>query len=469
MPEWDSREDLVRLIENGDVKRISPGEDVGTVITHWNENKKAYTAETLSDDLPYGTYTIRESATNDSYQRTDRAEHRFEIRDDGKLYAFDDGHEEILSFDDLVYRSDFYGIKIQDSTSKRMSYIPFKVTSLTTGECHVAVCDRNGVISSRDRRTEDEIYENEKGETGRKANPFDDLLDNMNITENTILERAGDIRMGVWFGKGESGSTASVKSDCGSLPYDTYIIEEMSCEGNRGHILQKFIFTVDDKSLTGLVDLGTVTDDIPEIRTSAAVGGRKTEVPVSQDTVLTDTIKYSGLIRGEDYRIEGILMDKETAMPVKDKDGKEITAELVFTAKKASGKVRAEFRFDSLEMKGKTTVVFEELYDSKGHILASHEDINDTDQTILWEKPEPEKIEPEKPGPEKPETVPEEPVPETQEKKVSKPDKPAVKTKVPKTSDSTEILTWILIFIAAAAGTGLSAVHYRKNKKRMPG
>ncbi len=454
LPEWDSREDLVRLIEKGDVKRISPGEDVGTITTYWNEDKKAYTAETLSDDLPYGTYTIRESATNDSYQRTDKSEHRFEIRDDGKLYAFDEGHEEILSFDDLVYRSDFYGIKIQDSSSKRMSYIPFKVTSLTTGECHVAVCDRNGVISSRDRRTEDEIYENEKGENGRKANPFDDLLENKNITEKTILERAGDIRMGVWFGKGEFGSEASVKSDCGSLPYDTYIIEEMPCEGNRGHVLQKFMFTVDDKSLTGLVDLGTVTDDMPEIRTSAAVGGRKTEVPVSADTVLTDTIKYSGLIRGETYRIRGILMDKETAMPLKGKDGKDISADLVFTAKKSSGKVRAEFRFDSLEMKGKTTVVFERLYDSKGHLLAIHEDINDTDQTIIWEKEEP---------------VPEEPVTRTQEKKGNDPKKPAVKTKVPKTSDTTEMMTWILTLITAAAGTGLSAVHYRRNKKRMPG
>ena len=101
-------------------------------------------------------------------------------------------------------------------------------------------------------------------------------------------------------------------------------------------------------------------------------------------------------------------------------------------------------------MKGKTTVVFERLYDSKGHLLAIHEDINDIDQTIIWEKEEP---------------APEEPVTRTQEKKVNDPKKPAVKTKVPKTSDTTEMMTWILTLLTAAAGTGLSAVHYRKNKK----
>ena len=51
------------LFETEAIKRVKPGEDVGKIIVHWNEEKKAYTAETLSDDLPYGTYTIRESKT----------------------------------------------------------------------------------------------------------------------------------------------------------------------------------------------------------------------------------------------------------------------------------------------------------------------------------------------------------------------------------------------------------------------
>ena len=31
------------------IKRVKSGEDVGKITVHWNEEKKAYTAETLSD------------------------------------------------------------------------------------------------------------------------------------------------------------------------------------------------------------------------------------------------------------------------------------------------------------------------------------------------------------------------------------------------------------------------------------
>ena len=90
---------------------------------NWNADKKAYTAETLSDDLPYGTYTIRESKTNDTYQRTDKTEHMFEVRADGTIYSYDDGSNEApLTFDNYVYRSDVQGTKIGDGDSRDHSY-----------------------------------------------------------------------------------------------------------------------------------------------------------------------------------------------------------------------------------------------------------------------------------------------------------------------------------------------------------
>ena len=78
-------------------------------------------AETLDDDLPYGEYGIREVKTNDTYQRTDKAEHVIKLKENGKLYSFDNGHEEILSFRNFVYRSDVKATKIGDSTSERFS------------------------------------------------------------------------------------------------------------------------------------------------------------------------------------------------------------------------------------------------------------------------------------------------------------------------------------------------------------
>ena len=70
--DWKKLESKKDMFESGAIKRVPTGKDVGKITVHWNEEKKAYTAETLPDDLPYGTYTIRESKTNETYQRTER-------------------------------------------------------------------------------------------------------------------------------------------------------------------------------------------------------------------------------------------------------------------------------------------------------------------------------------------------------------------------------------------------------------
>lgn len=262
--DWNDKTEVEKLVQNGTIKKVAPGEDIGEITVKWNEEKKAYTAETMSDDLPYGTYGIRETGTNDSYQRTDRSEHILELRENDVVYSFDNGHEEILSFKNFVYRSDVKGTKIGDSDSERFSFVPFKITSLTNSETHVVVTDRNGFLFTGDRRTADEMEEDETSHQERKINPFDDLINQTDITNEDIEKREKDIRMGVWFGTGEFGGKADISNGCGSLPFDSYMLEEMSCERNKGYVLQKFKFTVDEKSLNGIVDLATITDDVKE-------------------------------------------------------------------------------------------------------------------------------------------------------------------------------------------------------------
>ena len=41
-----------------------------------------------------------------------------------------------------------------------------------------------------------------------------------------------------------------------------------------------------------------------------------------------------------------------------------------------------EFTLNTNSLKGKELVVFEKLYDLKGNLIAEHEDINDTEQTV---------------------------------------------------------------------------------------
>lgn len=391
--DWKKLASKKELFESGAIKRVKPGEDVGKITVHWNEEKKAYTAETLVDDLPYGTYTIRESKTNNSYQRTDKTEHRFEIREDGTLYAYDsEGMESILTFDDYVYRSDMQGTKIGDGDSKRFSYVPFKITSVTNDETHVVVADKNGFFSTKDRRTKDVLDEDEDADNARKVNPFDDLLEAKEIKKEDIEKRSGELLMGVWFGTGEFGSKAEMNPDFGALPYDSYILEEMPCEQNEGYTMQKFFFTVDEKSQNGFADLETITNDIPEIGTEASVNGKNADVSPAKEITLLDTVKYTNLTKDETYTVKGKLIDKATGEVCRDASGKEITAEQTFTAKKKNGKVKVTFTFDGSEMWGKETVVFETLYDAKGHVIAKHEDKEDEGQTVTWMKQEKPKI-----------------------------------------------------------------------------
>ena len=79
-------------------------------------------------------------------------------------------------------------------------------------------------------------------------------------------------------------------------------------------------------------------------------------------------------------------MDKSTGEKLLI-DGKEVTAEKEFTPDKATGTIDIPFTFNASAMQGKTVVVFEDLfYEDK--IVASHADIDDTDQTITFDTPE---------------------------------------------------------------------------------
>ena len=58
----------------------------------------------------------------------------------------------------------------------------------------------------------------------------------------------------------------------------------------------------------------TITFGKPAIGTTATIDGEKTAVPAEQITI-TDTVEYSGLTVGQEYKLTGVLMDKETGEP----------------------------------------------------------------------------------------------------------------------------------------------------------
>ena len=173
-------------VEDGKAVVIRPGEDVGKLTIRWDPDfvnkdgsKGAYAASTAPNDLPYGEYTIRESVTTASYQRTDKTEHEFRIERNGVIVTPESDAD--LYFDDFVYRGDIKGVKIGEGTNERLAFVPFLVTNLATGEAHVIVTDENGAFSSRDERSEDEIGSDESADGKRAVNAFDDLIGNKEV------------------------------------------------------------------------------------------------------------------------------------------------------------------------------------------------------------------------------------------------------------------------------------------------
>ena len=145
----------------------------------------------------------------------------------------------------------------------------------------------------------------------------------------------------------------------------------------------------DDKEVASHADLEdegqTVTFGQPEIGTTATIDGEKTAQPTEQITI-TDTVEYSGLTVGQEYRLVGVLMDKATGDPLLVGEGEEqaqITSEATFTPSESSGTIDVLFTFDASALTGKTVVVFETLYIGEEEVT-SHTNIEDEGQTVTF-------------------------------------------------------------------------------------
>ena len=121
-----------------------------------------------------------------------------------------------------------------------------------------------------------------------------------------------------------------------------------------------------------------------EIGTKATVDGEKEVDPLDKVT-LTDTVSYTGLVPGKEYKVTGVLMDKETGEKLLV-NGQEIIAETTFIAEAKNGSIDVTFTFNATGLHGKEIVVFEDLYHEKV-LLATHADIDDEGQTVRIRNP----------------------------------------------------------------------------------
>lgn len=325
------------VIVNGET--YENGEAVLTLTT--DENGLASTA---ADTLPYGHYRVDETKAPEGYLNEGRISLEFDITEDGKIVELT---AEDQSISNQVIRGNLELVKVSDGDLSRLAGVPFTITSKTTGESHTIVTDRNGYAS-----------------TSAEWNKH---------TSNT--NRGETAEDGIWFGSSDPDDSK------GALIYDTYTVEEQRCEANEGRNLLSFDVEVYRDSVT--IDLGTLTNDKVEIATTALDQESGSQMAKPDDKVtIVDTVEFEGLKKGVEYKVIGTLMNKETGEAL-EINGKPVTSETTFTAKKSTGSVEVEFTFDATGLEGTTVVCFEELW-QEDLKLAVHADISDQDQSIYF-------------------------------------------------------------------------------------
>ena len=187
---------------------------------------------------------------------------------------------------------------------------------------------------------------------------------------------------GVWFGTSEPDDSK------GALPYDTYIIEELRSDSNKGfELIPPFEIVVSRNNL--VIDLGTLTDEyekkISIYTTAASKDGKKT-ILAGKEVTIVDTVKLDGLTKGTKYQLKGWQMLKEENAELII-DGKRVENDYTFVADDKEMKVEISYTFNASALGGKNLVTFEELYDFSNPDepvkVAEHKDIEDDGQTVL--------------------------------------------------------------------------------------
>lgn len=124
----------------------------------------------------------------------------------------------------------------------------------------------------------------------------------------------------------------------------------------------------------------------PEVHTSAIDSETETDLAKADGEItIVDTVHYANVLPGEEYTVNGTLMDAETGEALLDANGKEITASSTFTAESSDGTVDVTFVFDGSNLAGRTLVVYESLT-WKGIQVGSHTDLEDAGQTVHMPK-----------------------------------------------------------------------------------
>lgn len=307
-------------------------------------------AATDDQCLPYGDYSIQEIAVGKGYKLTDGEKRYFSITDDHQMIHYSDTVEgaEGGAFKNAIVRGDLKFIKVRGMDQKLLGGIPFKITSKTTGESHIVVTDENGEVN-----TEASWNKHTQNTNGNDGGEYS--------AEN-----------GIWFG------TSAPNDELGALPYDEYVLEELPCDNNKGMILVSKEFKISrDGYVLDMRDIVNDVEKLPYIGTHAtdAADGDKLII-ADTEAVINDHVEYAELAANETYTLTATLVDKATGEQIPG-----ASAQVTFETASDRGSVEVQIPVNLVDYKGKDVVVYEVLTQG-GVVVAEHQEINDSEQTL---------------------------------------------------------------------------------------
>ena len=273
--------------------------------------------------------------------------------------------EALVAFESCQYGEDEIAVHADIKDEDQTVYVPAIGTTATDSitEDHIAnaesavtiidVVAYKGLIPGKEYTMEGQLHVKSSGKAiGRQ------------ITQTFV---AGE--------KGSGSVTMEFTLTAGealALKGDSVVAFETALEGDKAVAVHADIHDEDQ------------TVHFPEAKTNATdkADGDKTLDSLDKVTVV-DKVTYTNLIPGKTYTVSGTLMDKATGQACTFEGA---TASKTFVAKSANGSVNLEFTFDASALQRKVLVVFETVT-YNGNVVATHQDLNDQEQTVEVEGP----------------------------------------------------------------------------------
>lgn len=294
--------------------------------------------------LPIGVYTVQEVKAPSGYL-IDNTLYIKQVEKEGSTATV--WSDNMPESPEAIKRGDISLRKIDAESQKAMANIPFKITAKSNGEIHYIMTDENGQASTASDWNEHELDNTLEGLTPES---------------------------GVWF-----GVESALSQDKGALPYDTYVIEELECDANKGKELFKTEFTVYRDNHT--FDFGNIENNEVEIVTEAISLDTDSRVTYAKkDVTIEDEVTYHDAVKNKTYEYVAYIVDKDTGNVIADK-----TIDVTPTA--SFGTFTVKFNIDTSEYVGHELVVCGKMI-ADDVTCGIHEDVNNAKQTISVVNPE---------------------------------------------------------------------------------